>query len=284
MLAHHIRLVCRGMTNGLFCYGSTGGLGKSKIIAETLTAEQQTYILLNSHITALSLYATLFHHRTGKIIWLDDCDGLYQDLKVLGILRSALWGQNGRIVTYSSSQLGDLPNNFEFESRLIMTANTIPKRNHAFKAVLSRIDCFELAASNVEVLELMRTVARDGFEGLPGERCLEVVEFIAENVGSRQLSMRLLEPSLRKVAYADHQDVDWRDLVLSQLKNLGEEKVPQPVNTKAHEHECMRLAFKEHPHSVKEQMAFWMRGTGKSRASFFRCLSAVRRLDTGKPS
>ena len=131
LLAHHVRLVCRGLSNGLFCYGAIGGLGKSKVIAETLSSEQQNYVLLNSHITALSLYATLFHHRTGKVIWLDDCDGLYHDLKILGILRSALWGQNGRVITYSSSQLGDLPSSFEFESRLIMTANTIPKKNHA---------------------------------------------------------------------------------------------------------------------------------------------------------
>ena len=51
-----------------------------------------------------------------------------------------------------------------------------------------------------------------------------MVNFIAENIGTRQLSMRLLEPSLRKVAYADSQGIDWRDLVLSQLRNLGDEK------------------------------------------------------------
>jgi len=283
LLAHHVRLVCRGMSNGLFCYGAIGGLGKSKVIAETLIAEQQTYVLLNSHITALSLYATLFHHRTGKVIWLDDCDALYQDLKILGILRSALWGQNGRIVTYSSSQLGDLPSSFEFESRLIMTANTIPKKNHAFKAVLSRIDCFELSASNAEVLDLLKLVASDGFEKLEPSRCLEVVNFIADNIGTRQLSMRLLEPSLRKVAYADSQGIDWRDLVLSQLRNLGDEKVLQPVDTKAHDMECLDLALKEHPGSVKEQQSFWMKATGKSRASFFRCLATVRRSETKPP-
>jgi hypothetical protein len=149
--------------------------------------------------------------------------------------------------------------------------------------VLSRIDCFELSASNAEVLDLMKFVASDGFEKLEASRCLEVVTFIADNIGTRQLSMRLLEPSLRKVAYADSQGIDWRDLVLSQLRNLGDEKVLQPVDTKAHDMECLDLAMKEHSGSVKEQQSFWMKATGKSRASFFRCLATVRRSETKPP-
>ena len=35
LLAHHIRLVARKLTNGLFVYGS-GGCGKSKVITEVL--------------------------------------------------------------------------------------------------------------------------------------------------------------------------------------------------------------------------------------------------------
>ena len=61
----------------------------------------------------------------------------------LGLLRSALWG-DPRIVTYGSSQLDDLPGSFIFESRLVFCANVIPRRNDAFKAVLSRCDIFQL--------------------------------------------------------------------------------------------------------------------------------------------
>ena len=41
------------------------------------------------------------------------------------------------------SQLDDLPGSFMFESRLVFCANVIPRRNDAFKAVLSRCDIFE---------------------------------------------------------------------------------------------------------------------------------------------
>ncbi len=129
LLAHHVRLVARGLSNGLFCFGATGGLGKSRTIQETLLAEGADVRLINSHITALSLYETLYFNRTGKVIVLDDCDNLYGDLKVLGLLRSALWGQsNQRIVTYTSSQLpAELPNSHVFESRIIMTATGLQR-------------------------------------------------------------------------------------------------------------------------------------------------------------
>ena len=70
----------------------------------------------------------------------------------LGLLRSALWG-DPRIVTYNSSQLDDLPGSFIFESRLVFCANVIPRKNDAFKAVLSRCDIFELDATQEEVVE-----------------------------------------------------------------------------------------------------------------------------------
>ncbi len=278
LLSHHVKLVARGLTNGLFVYGAVGGLGKSKVIQETLLAEGAAMVLLNSHITALSLYEVLFLNQKGKVIWLDDCDGLYGDLKILGLLRSALWGQGGeRIVTYTSSQLGELPNSFVFESRVIMTANTIPKKNDAFRAVLSRIDVFELSASNDEVLDLMRTVAAKGYDGLTPEQCLVVVDFIEKNAAGRQLSLRLLEPSFKKVLFARTEGLSWEPLVKTQLQTLGRNVAASTaIDTKAHEFHVLRQAIERHPESMKDQQVFWSKATGKSRASFFRVLGRYR--------
>jgi hypothetical protein len=150
------------MSFGLFVAGQ-GGLGKSKVISETLTAEGIVPVLANSHITPLALYGLLHHNRSGKVMWLDDADSLYANMAILGLLRSALWGTGeGRVVTYLSSQLEGLPSSFEFDSRIDFTANTHPKRNEAFKAVLSRVDVFELTATNEEVVEVMRVMAAKG--------------------------------------------------------------------------------------------------------------------------
>lgn len=272
LLAHHVRLVARGMTNGLFAAGS-GGVGKSKVIGETLAEEGVVPVVINSHITPLSLYQTLFEHRVDRVLWLDDCDSIYGNMQVLGLLRSALWGQpgEGRVVTYTSTQLAGLPNQFEFGSRIIFTANSYPRRNEAFRAVLSRVDVYELVATNDELLELMEVMARRGFEGLPPTTCREVVDFIRKAGGTRQLSMRLYEPSMRKVKYALDAGTDWRDLVRTQLDQLGQTQgTPKPLDSKAHDQKCMALAVEKFPASGKAQEDFWREATGKSRASFFR--------------
>lgn len=270
LLAHHVRMVARKLSNGLFVAG-TGGVGKSKVIGETLASEGVVPVLINSHITPLSLYQTMYEHRQEKVLWLDDCDSIYPNMAILGLLRSALWGQGERVVTYTSTQLLGLPNHFDFDSRIIFTANSIPKRNEAFKAVLSRVDVFELTATNEEILEQMRELAGKGFGTLTQQQCREVVEFIGKAGGTRQLSMRMYEPSLRKVEYALVTGVDWRDLVRSQLDQLGQkEGLPKPLDSKAHDLKCMALAVEKYPASVKLQEDFWREATGKSRASFFR--------------
>ena len=148
----------------------------------------------------------------------------------LGLLRSALWG-DPRVVTYGSSQLDDLPGSFIFESRLIFCGNVIPKRNDAFKAVLSRCDIFQLDATQEEVVELMRSISSAGYESLTPDDCLEVVDFIEQNGDDRAISLRLLEPSFRKVIYARSEGLDWRPLVMTQLKTLGARKTPHAGST-----------------------------------------------------
>ena len=201
LLAHHVRLLARGMSVGLFVYGSQGGLGKSRTVLRTLAEEGVSPALVNSHITPLALYMTLYFNRTDRIIFFDDVDSIFGSMAHLGLLRSALWG-NPRIVTYGSSQLNDLPGSFTFESRLVFCANVVPKRNDAFKAVLSRCDIFELSASQEEVVELMRRVALAGYESVSPNDCMEIVDFIEHYGDDRAVSLRLLEPSFRKLIYA----------------------------------------------------------------------------------
>ena len=98
-----------------------------------------------------------------SILFLDDCDSLFSNLPALGILRSALWGETNekRLVTYNCIQL-KIPSSFFFTGRIVFAINTLPMKNHAFNAVLSRVDQFELTASNEEVLDLMRELAARG--------------------------------------------------------------------------------------------------------------------------
>ena len=276
LLAHHVRLVARGISAGLFVFGSQGGLGKSRTVLRTLADEGVSPVLVNSHITPLALYATLYHNRSERVIFFDDVDSIFGSMSHLGLLRSALRG-DPRVVTYGSSQLDDLPGSFIFESRLIFSGNVIPHRNDAFKAVLSRCDIFQLDATQQEVIELMRRVASAGNETLTPDDCLEVEDFIEQNGDDRAISLRLLEPSFRKVIYARSEGLDWRPLVMTQLKSLGrKEDTSRRIDAKAQEIRLLHQAIERHPGSVTEQQAFWSKATGKSRASFFRLLSRNR--------
>jgi hypothetical protein len=62
LLAHHVRLLARGMSVGLFVFGSQGGLGKSRTVLKTLAEEGISPVLINSHITPLATYSTFYHH------------------------------------------------------------------------------------------------------------------------------------------------------------------------------------------------------------------------------
>lgn len=277
LLAHHVRLVSRKLNHALFVFGAQGGLGKSRTILRTLDEEGITPVLINSHITPLALYSTLFRHRNEEILFFDDVDSMFGSMAHLGLLRSALWG-NPRIVTYGSSQLpDDLPPSFETTARFVFAANVIPKKNDAFKAVLSRCDIFELSATNEEVIEMMRSVAAKGFNQLSSEDCQMVIDYIAENADDRQLSLRLLGPSLRKLLYCRSECIDWRPLVKSQLQSLGRKNdTSKRLDNRAKDLRLLQQVLKAHQESVKEQQEHWCRATGKSRASFYRCLNRYR--------
>ena len=276
-LAHMVKMVARKVSHALFVFGAQGGLGKSRTILRTLEEESLTPVLINSHVTPLSLYSTLFQHRGEAILFFDDVDSMFSSMAHLGLLRSALWG-SPRIVTYGSSQLpSDLPPSFEFTSRCIFAANVIPSKNDAFKAVLSRCDIYELSATNEEVLDLMRCVSANGFHGLTPDDCAMVIDFIAENSEDRQLSMRLLGPSLRKLQYARGEGLDWRPLIKSQLQTLGrKQQATKRLDIKSRDLKLLREALKRFPESVKDQMVYFCSQSGKSRASFYRVLSRVR--------
>ncbi|MCA9109536.1 MAG: hypothetical protein KDA52_06295 [Planctomycetaceae bacterium] len=279
LLAHHVRLVARKLNHALFVFGSQGGLGKSRTITTTLDDEGVAPILINSHVTPLSLYAILYQHRDDEVLFFDDVDSMFGSMPHLGLLRSALWG-SPRIVTYNSSQLNGLPPMFEFTSRCIFAANVIPKKNDAFKAVLSRCDQFELSASNEEVVDLMRSVASAGFNGITPDECEAIIDFIAENSSDRQLSMRLLGPSIRKFQYAKTEGLDWRLMVKSQLQTLGrKQEFTKRLDNQHRDLQVLQTVQAKFPESVKDQQAAWCNSTGKSRASFFRTLSRFRDAD-----
>ena len=95
LLAHHVRLVARKHNHALFVFGAQGGLGKSRTILRTLDEEGVEPILINSHITPLALYTTLFRFRGEEVIFFDDVDSLYSSMPHLDRMGRYLGHQCG---------------------------------------------------------------------------------------------------------------------------------------------------------------------------------------------
>ena len=121
-------------------------------------------------------------------------------------------------------------------------------------------------------------MAAEGFEGLlTPDECQEVVDFIAEFSATRELSLRLLEPSFRKVIYARTAGVDWRELVASQLHEIGRTAVPKVSTARDYDLECLRQVVEDYPDSVADQETAFRSMTRRSRATFFRLKRALDR-------
>ena len=222
LIAHHVRMVAEELLEGLFVYGRQGGLGKTTTVLRTLAAKDIQPVIINSHVTLVGLFQTLYDHRDRKIIVFDDCDAIFRALPQLGLLRSALYGEPRTITLVSSKLPSGLPSQFEFRSRIIFCANVLPKANPAFDAVLTRCAVLELSATNEEVLETMRTIAARGFRSLSSTDCLEAVEFIANRFPPEGLSLRLLVPTWQRVIYARNHGIDWQPLVEATLTGMSQ--------------------------------------------------------------
>ena len=123
----------------------------------------------------------------------------------------------------------------------------------------------------------MRSISVNGFHKLTPEDCTLVIDYIAENTDDRQLSMRLLPSSLRKLLYARGEGIDWRPMIKSQLRTLGRKnESTKRLDSKTKDHRILQRIIDKQPDSVQEQEKAWREATGKSRASFYRCLKRHR--------
>ena len=278
-LANMVRMIAQSQYHALFVI-SQGGTGKSRTITNVLREEGEEAITYNSHCTPLQLYRVLYQNsQNDKVIYIDDCDELYKSGPALGLLRSALFGQPNRLVTYNSSALpSDLPPRFETTSRFIFCANKIPKKCPIFDAVVSRCLVYRMDLSNLEIVEQFRVMSENGYPGCPPDAAEEIVDFIEQHGDEKQLSMRLLTPAVRIYKFCTEQGTDWRPVVLAQMQNLGRPVTATKRLSNHEQHEkLLKEAQDKFPDSVADQQRYFCETTKKSRATFYRALKRLNR-------
>jgi hypothetical protein len=240
---------------------SPPGLGKTHqtqaILKELGMKEGVDYKIVSGYTTAMKFYETAYRYRNCPIIF-DDTFNVFEDGKIEAMLLAMLWNPSGkRNVTYDSSTSSldeTVPNNFDFNGKVILLTNFVPKR---LRALLSRCYFYEYDYQYPEKLEIMYGVARKA--SIP----LEVVEFIKENTtpDTPNMDLRLL------LKLADLKTVmpsNWKEMGQRMLKVDNEDAIFEQI---------MGLGLTQ-----KEQIEEFHAKTGQTRRTFFRKLKRYREV------
>lgn len=272
-----IRMVARKTFHAVVCV-SDGGFGKSFCVQKTLEEEGQDYVVYNSHCTSLQFFRILWENSTnGKVCVLDDCEGILKQDASLGLLRSALFGNPNRLVTWNSTSLPrDLPDRFETTSRFIILANSLPK-GPIMQAILTRTLFYRMELSNEDILAQFRVMSEQGFNNCSAEQAEEIIDFIEENSLGKRLSMRMLSPAIRIYTHCAQNNRDWRKLLLTQMSSYTRPAgATKRLDSAARDERIVREALRKFPESTADACRFFQERSSKSRASYFRVLKRVK--------
>jgi len=114
---------------GLLLTGDVG-IGKTYILEDYLKGDE--CILINSHVTPLSLFITLYQHKSSEsYIIIDDVLELFKNKETSGLLLSATQtGKLNRTLTYNSTtdKLGEVPSSFVYNGKIAIICNKLPNR------------------------------------------------------------------------------------------------------------------------------------------------------------
>jgi hypothetical protein len=148
------RGVAEGWATGLYLWGE-GGISKSFTVLEELGRLKVAYRLTNSRLTGRGLFDLLSDH-PDRVHVLEDRERLCRDPNAAGVLRSALWGQKGklprqhleRVVTWRTFEqnLG-----FVFTGGIIFSQNCPLDDLPGLRALKTRIAHLRLQPTNAEV-------------------------------------------------------------------------------------------------------------------------------------
>ncbi len=282
LIRDHIRMVAEGYANGFFLWGE-GGTAKTFTVVETLKNLNRPFRLTNSHITAKGLFE-LLRDFPDVVHVLEDVETLFNDKRSFGLLRSALWGQDGqdgrqeRRVTW---QVRGSRDEFLFTGGIIILSNCRLDDIPQLRALKTRITSVQYDPTNCEVAALMKAIAskghRHGPHLLSPAECLEVAEHIIgrSQQMERNLDLRLFVLGCKFRLHWANEDshTHWTDLLESHLK----ERVILPIQPAVGKERERAVARNIADLPLEQRVAVWKRETGKSQATLYRVLEEVRK-------
>jgi len=254
VLEEFVRMIAKGDMNCLFVFGE-GGVGKTETILRTLETEDVQAVYLNGVVTPLELYHLLYEHN-GKLIVLDDIEGVLNNPRAVAFLKAATYGyKDKRIICYpTSSPLLRAPESFEFTGKIILCMNQFPD-NPSLEALYRRTLYYELRLSLREKITLFRELSQRTYKGIELNKRNMVCEYVISrsSEATKRLSIRELFKSF-EIYKANTSD--WKKLVCMMLQ----------VDTDIEAYlKAVRIGS-----NINSHIRAFREMTGKSKSTFFR--------------
>jgi replication-associated recombination protein RarA len=255
MYKDYLKMLSNGLIHSVLCY-SKAGYGKTYTTIKFLKEIEKEYVYYSGVTTAVALYKILFENNN-KIIVLDDIETIFQDDRIIDILKASLWDvDNKRIVSYKSSSkvLENYPDSFEFIGKIIILANEVKGKNdESFKALLSRTLKYHLNYKYEDIKKIAINIINNK-EELTQEQKTFIISIINNKIyPEHNFNFRIMERLISFVKY---------DM------NKAEELFMNSIDID----EDIQILIKiiNEYKNVDEQIEEYKKITGHSRPTFFR--------------
>jgi hypothetical protein len=149
---------------GLMIIVSRAGLGKTTLVEETLELEDP--LVLNSHITPLKFYETLYmknQYERDFLLVIDEAEMVFENSKMKTMLKILCDTKEEKTLSYitSSPALKDIDQEFTTKAKVIILINTLNPDDPQIKAIMSRGHLLYFTPSDQEIYNHMKTFAED---------------------------------------------------------------------------------------------------------------------------
>lgn len=177
---------------------SMGGLGKTFRAINMCLQRDIEFAYTDSYTTPTAFYVWLYNNRNAEVLIIDDVAGLFNNDKVLAMLKGALWEVNGkRIVNYMTTKpLQDSEGNYvptvcEVNARIIIITNHLNKKNPHIDAILSRVNYCFIEVNRDELLKILGQIVKNPYDDLSLDERKEVFDYLVENTSESTMNLNI---------------------------------------------------------------------------------------------
>ena len=222
-LENLISLTLAGSANALFIAGR-GGIGKThtveKVLAKHGLHDNAGYFKNTGTASAAGIYALLFRHKNGIIVF-DDSDDALGDQEARNIFKAAtdtkkvrklVWNKMGKNIVDPDGEMSDeeildaglIPRYFEFTGKIIFISNLPMAKLDPDGAIRTRAYLIDIDPTDVEVYDFMEKICDDIplQEGLKLDHAqrLRVVRLLRGSLSKQSANLRKLSRGLNMAA------------------------------------------------------------------------------------